>query len=34
MTSFSQIVARLSPTCLTVAMFGLVIGFAAVGVSA
>lgn len=34
MTSFSQFVARVSPTCLTIAMFGLVVGFASVGLVA
>ena len=32
--SLSRIVARISPTCLTIAMFGLVVGFATMGLVA
>ena len=32
--SLSRIVARISPACLTIAMFGLVVGFATMGLVA
>ena len=34
LASLSQIVARISPAFLTVAMFGLVVGFATMGLVA